>query len=242
MNLQKPEKIAKLIAQSGLCSRREAEDWILRGRVAIDGNVVTTPALRVEDISRIQVDGKPLRKQEKTRLWLYYKPPGVVTTHADPQGRPTVFENLPDNLPRVISVGRLDLNSEGLLLLTNDGEFARFLEHPSSKLPRIYRVKVFGNLKELDIEALRKGVTIEGIRYREIEIEIIKQSGKQAWLKFKLMEGKNREIRKILNFYGLKVLKLIRQAYGPFNLEDLKPGMVKEVSLEEHSFLHPDLG
>jgi 23S rRNA pseudouridine2605 synthase len=225
----KPERIAKVIARSGLCSRREAERWIEEGRVEVDGQVTTTPGVCVDNPSQLRVDGKPLPRMEKARLWCYYKPSGQVTTHYDPEGRPTVFENLPRELPRVISIGRLDQLSEGLLLLTNDGEFARYLEHPSSELLRTYRVQVFGELNETQLGLLQKGITIDGFEYKSIKIKVLSVKGQRSWFEMVLREGKNREIRNIMDHFGLKVLKLIRERYGPFSLGNLYPGEVFEV-------------
>jgi len=212
-----------------LCSRREAERWIAAGRVSVNGSKLTTPAFVVGEKDIVLVDNKPLKTKEKTKVWLYYKPTGLVTTHNDPAGRPTVFEKLPKSLPRVISVGRLDLNSEGLLLLTNDGEWARKMELPSSHLPRTYRVKVHGNLTTDVLAKLSKGVKIDGIQYAPAKILVEKKQGTNTWVLMTLTEGKNREIRRLMSFFGLEVARLIRISYGPYQLDDLKPGMVKEV-------------
>ncbi len=228
-SLAKPERVAKVIARAGLCSRREAERWILDGRVEVDGQVIKEPGTTVTQQSQVKVDKKPLPILEKVRLWCYYKPSGLVTTHQDPEGRLTVFETLPKEMPRVISVGRLDQYSEGLLLLTNDGEFARKLEHPSSGLLRTYRVQTFGVLNERQIAIIRKGVTIDGFAYRPIDIRILSEKGRRAWLMMTLQEGKNREIRNILDFFQIQVLKLIREEYGPYSLGNLMPGEIQEV-------------
>ena len=227
--IEKKERIAKKMADAGLCSRREAERWILAGRVVINGKKLTTPACVVGDEDKILVDNKSLKIKEKTRVWIYHKPVGLVTTYHDPQGRPTVFEKLPKKMPRVISVGRLDLNSEGLLLLTNDGEWARKMELPSSHLTRTYRVRVHGNLTGEVLSRLSKGVKIEGIQYAPAHIEIEKKQGTNTWIKMTLTEGKNREIRRLMAFFGLDVAKLIRISYGPYELGNLKAGEVKEV-------------
>ena len=225
---EKKERIAKKMAEAGLCSRREAERWITSGRVQVNGQILNTPACVVGTEDIILVDGKPMKTKEKTRVWLYHKPVGLVTTARDPQGRPTVFEKLPKSLPRVISVGRLDLNSEGLLLLTNDGEWARKMELPSSHLDRTYRVKVHGNLTREVLSRLSKGVKIDGMQYAPARIEIEKKQGTNTWVQMTLTEGKNREIRRLMAFFGLEVAKLIRISYGPYELGDLKAGEVKE--------------
>lgn len=226
----KPERIAKVIARAGICSRRDAERLIEEGRVKLNGRVLDTPATTVTEQDRIEVNGKLIGGAEPTRLWRYHKPRGLVTTHNDEQGRPTVFENLPPNLPRVISVGRLDLNSEGLLLLTNDGGLSRHLELPSTGLPRQYRVRAFGDLSDRAIEKLAEGVTVDGVRYGPIKTEIERQPGKNLWLQMTLHEGKNREIRRVLDYVGLEVNRLIRISYGPLQLGTLPEEGVQEVS------------
>jgi len=223
------ERIAKRLARVGVCSRRDAERLIAEGRIAVDGNVLTTPALRVGPEARITVDGKPIAAAETTRLWRYHKPTGLLTTHRDPQGRPTIFQALPKDLPRVVSVGRLDLNSEGLLLLTNDGMLARRLELPATGWTRRYRVRVFGTVRAEDLARLAKGVTIEGMRYGPVLATLDRVQGSNAWLTMSLKEGKNREVRRLLEHLGLKVNRLIRVAYGPFQLGNLASGAVDEV-------------
>lgn len=226
------ERIAKRIARAGLCSRREAERWIEEGRVSVDGKVLTTAAVVVTDRMKILVDGKPLNKAPESRLWLYHKPVGLLTTHHDPQSRPTIFQSLPKSLPRVISIGRLDLNSEGLLLLTNDGAIARFAELPSTGWARSYRVRVHGKVDEGALIKLSQGITVDGIKYGKIEAEIEDRHLKgrtNTWLFITLYEGKNREIRKVMEHLGLRVNRLIRVSYGPFTLGDLKTGDVREV-------------
>ncbi|MBM3468276.1 MAG: rRNA pseudouridine synthase [Alphaproteobacteria bacterium] len=228
----KGERIAKRMARAGLCSRREAEKWIAEGRVSIDGKVITSPAISVTDKMKIEVDGKPITQAEPLRIWLYYKPAGLLTTRHDPQGRPTLFDSLPTTLPRVITVGRLDLNSEGLILLTNDGDFSRHAELPSTGWARSYRVRVHGVVDERALKKLSAGITIDDIKYGRIEAEIVSDLYKAStnkWLFVTIYEGKNREIRKIMDHLGLKVNRLIRVAYGPFSLGDLKPGEVREV-------------
>lgn len=227
---EKPERIAKRLARAGVCSRRDAEKLIAEGRVRVNGKTLSSPALNVTGNDRIEVDGKPLQKQQDTRLWLYHKPRGLVTTHRDEKGRPTIFDSLPRHMPRVISVGRLDLDSEGLLLLTNDGELSRMLELPSNGWARRYRVRAFGRMTEEKIEKLKKGITVDGVRYGPIEAEV-EGGGKSAnvWISMTLREGKNREIRRVLEYLGLAVNRLIRVAYGPFSLGSLPPGEIEEV-------------
>ena len=226
---EKGERIAKRLARAGLCSRRDAERWIADGRVSVDGKVLDSPALAVTDASDIRVDGKPIPEPEPPRLWRYHKPAGLVTTHKDERGRPTVFERLPPNLPRLISVGRLDLNSEGLLLLTNDGELARELELPARGWLRRYRVRVHGTVDPARLAALEKGLTIDGVAYGPIRAELDRTQGTNAWLTLSLREGKNREVRRVMEHLGLSVTRLIRIAYGPFQLGELERGQVDEV-------------
>jgi 23S rRNA pseudouridine2605 synthase len=223
------ERVAKALARAGLCSRREAERWIAQGRVAVDGAVLTSPARDVDESSDIRVDGKKLPTPEATRLFRYHKPAGLITSHKDEQGRPTVFDSLPPGLPRVISVGRLDLNSEGLLLLSNDGALARELELPSRGWLRRYRVRVHGAVAAEQLKPLEQGVRIDGIDYGPIAATLDRVQGANAWLTVGLREGRNREIRKVLASLGLDVTRLIRVAYGPFQLGDLPRGGVEEV-------------
>lgn len=225
----RPQRIAKMLARAGLCSRREAERWIAEGRVAVDGTVLTSPAVTVTSANRITVDGEPVGAAEPARLWRYHKPAGVVTTERDPQGRPTVFEKLPPELPRVMSVGRLDINSEGLLLLTNDGELKRRLEHPSTGWVRRYRVRVRGRVTPEALDRLAKGVTVDGMRYRPIQATLDSQRGANAWLTMALSEGKYREVRIVCGHFGWTVNRLIRISYGPFQLGSLAAGAVEEV-------------
>jgi 23S rRNA pseudouridine2605 synthase len=223
------ERIAKALARAGLCSRREAERWIAQGRVAVDGTVLTSPARDVDDGNLIAVDGKPLREREATRLFRHHKPAGLVTTHKDEQGRPTVFDKLPMGLPRLISVGRLDLNSEGLLLLTNDGGLARELELPARGWLRRYRVRVHGAVTQAQLAPMAKGLRVDGVEYGPIEAALDRVQGANAWVTMGLREGRNREIRKVMASLGLDVTRLIRIAYGPFQLGDLPRGAVAEV-------------
>ena len=222
-------RIAKFLAQTGVASRRDAEELIRQGRVTINGETITSPAINVSGEEKILLDGERLPEKENTRLWLYYKPTGLVTTHKDEKGRNTVFDNLPPTLPRVISVGRLDLNSEGLLLLTNSGELAHKLELPANGWTRRYKVRVFGQIKDKDLQKMRDGVTIDGINYGSIKAEIESAQGANTWLKVTLTEGKNREIRKVMKYFGLEVSRLIRLSYGPFQLGAMKKGEVKEI-------------
>jgi 23S rRNA pseudouridine2605 synthase len=225
----KGERIAKVLARRGLCSRRDAERWIAEGRVAVGGTVLTSPAFNVADESLVTVDGKALPDAERTRLWRYHKPAGMITAARDPRGRPTVFDNLPPGLPRVISVGRLDFTSEGLLLLTNDGALARKLELPATGWTRRYRVRVHGTPDPAALAKLKNGIEVDGIRYGPIEAELERQQGSNAWLNVALVEGKNREIRKVMEKLGLVVTRLIRVSYGPFQLGNLPKAMVDEL-------------
>jgi 23S rRNA pseudouridine2605 synthase len=223
------ERIAKVIARAGLASRREAEDWIAAGRVAVNGEVIRSAALNITDRDRVSVDGEPLPERERTRLFLYHKPRGLITTHADPQGRPTIFQKLPKNLPRLISIGRLDYNTEGLLLLTNDGALARVLELPATGWLRRYRVRAHGSITQDRLNGLRSGVTISGIHYGAIDATLERTQGSNLWLTFAIREGKNREVRTILTHLDLEVTRLIRVSFGPFQLAELEEGAVEEV-------------
>lgn len=223
------ERIAKVLSRAGIASRREAERLIELGEVKVNGKTITSPALNVTAKDKITVRGEPVGQPEPPRLWLYYKPEGLVTSASDEKGRDTVFDHLPEDMPRVMSIGRLDLNSEGLLLLTNDGELKRKLELPSTGWLRKYRVRVKGNPTEPEIEPLRKGITIDGERFQGMEVKIDRHQGANAWLTIGLREGKNREIRRAMSHIGLTVNRLIRTSYGPFRLNELKPGEVEEV-------------
>lgn len=225
----RPERIAKLLARAGICSRRDAERWIADGRVSVDGRVLTTPAVTVTAANDVRVDGKAVPASERPRLWRYYKPAGLVTTHRDERGRPTVFGALPKDLPRLISVGRLDLNSEGLLLLTNDGALARRLELPSTGWLRRYKVRVHGAVEPERLAALAQGITVGAVFYGPIRASLERQQGSNAWIAMTLHEGKNREVRRVLEHLGLQVTRLIRLSYGPFQLGKLGRGAIAEV-------------
>lgn len=229
MGEEKGERIAKVMARAGLCSRRDAEVWIDAGRVSVNGKVLDSPALNVHGGDAIVVDGQPLPRAEATRLFLYHKPQGLVTSAKDEQGRPTVFDALPRGLPRVVSVGRLDLNTEGLLLLTNDGGLSRYLELPATGWERIYRVRSYGYVTQDDLDRLRHGVTVEGIRYGPIDAVLETEKGANSWMRFTITEGKNREVRRVLESIGLRVNRLIRVSYGPFDLGNIDQGAAYEV-------------
>jgi 23S rRNA pseudouridine2605 synthase len=227
------DRIAKVLARAGVASRREIERLIEAGRVAINGQVLTTPAVKVAPGDIVTVDGKVVDEPEPTRVWRYHKPVGLLTSHNDPKGRPTVFQNLPPGMPRVISVGRLDLNSEGLLILTNDGELARALEMPATGIVRRYRARARGRTTQEKLDRLKDGITVEGVRYSGIEARLDKvkegAAGANLWITLTLAEGKNREVRRVLEALGLTVNRLIRLAYGPFQLGDLATGHAEEV-------------
>ncbi|MBR9826046.1 MAG: rRNA pseudouridine synthase [Alphaproteobacteria bacterium] len=223
------ERIAKYLARAGIASRREVERMIEDGRVKINGKTLETPAFKVTGKEQIEVDGNPVEDKPATRLWRYHKPSGLVTTHKDPEGRETVFDKLPKDMGRVISIGRLDLTSEGLLLLTNDGALARALELPSTAWMRRYRARAFGKIDEGGVRELERGITVEGIKYGPMEVEIERETGSNVWLNIGIREGKNREVRKALDAVGLRVNRLIRTAYGPFQLGQLEAGEIKSV-------------
>ncbi len=223
------ERIAKRIARAGHCSRRDAERLITAGRVRLNGRVISSPAINVTDADTIDIDGEPLAARERTRLWLFHKPKGLVTTNRDPEGRPTIFSALPAALPRVVTVGRLDINTEGLLILTNDGGLARQLELPATGWMRRYRVRAHGIVEQPALDALSRGVAIDGMVYGAIEATVDRVQGSHVWLTFGLREGKNREVRRVLEHLGLAVSRLIRISYGPFQLGDLSAREVREV-------------
>ncbi|SCY87751.1 pseudouridine synthase [Microvirga guangxiensis] len=223
------ERIAKVIARAGVASRRDVEAMIAEGRVTLNGKVLESPAINVTAADSIAVDGEPLPTKERTRLWLYHKPRGLVTTARDPEGRPTVFENLPEDLPRVVAVGRLDINTEGLLLLTNDGGLARVIAHPDTGWLRRYKVRAHGDITQADLDGLRNGITIDGIEYGPVEARLDRVQGDNVWITMGLREGKNREIKRILEHLGMQVNRLIRMSFGPFQLGDLEQGLAEEV-------------
>lgn len=223
------ERIAKFLARAGVASRREAERLIEQGIVTVDGRVLTTPAFKVTPQMEVRVDGTRVGAKAPTRLWRYHKPKGLVTTHKDPEGRATVFEAVAARLPRVISIGRLDLTTEGLLLLTNDGALARLLELPSTGWTRRYRVRAYGRVSQADLDALSGGVTVEGVRYGPIRATLDQTQGGNQWVTLSIAEGKNREVRRVMEHLGLRVNRLIRVAYGPFQLGALKEDAIEEV-------------
>ncbi len=227
---QAGERIAKYLARAGVASRRDAERMIGEGRVVLNGAKVEHPATFVVAGDVVQVDGAAVAEAARTRLWRYHKPDGLLTTHRDPQGRPTVFEKLPPDMPRVVSVGRLDLNSEGLLLLTNDGALARRLELPTTGWHRRYRVRVYGMVDSDRLTSLKQGITVNDVRYGPIDAEVDSAKGANAWLSVSITEGKNREIRKVMAALGLETTRLIRVAYGPFQLGNLPRGEVAEIT------------
>jgi len=223
------ERIAKVLARAGLASRRDAEDMVTQGRVTVNGRLINSPALDVTANDVVAVDGKPLPPRERTRLFLYHKPKGLMTTHDDPEGRPTVFDNLPEGLPRLISVGRLDFNTEGLLLLTNDGGLARVLELPDTGWLRRYRVRAHGEITQAQLDELKSGIEVEGVKYGPIDATLERDQGSNVWLVFAIREGKNREVRNVMAHLGLEVNRLIRISYGPFQLGEIEEGQVDEV-------------
>lgn len=228
-DVAKPERISKLLARAGVASRRDIERMIMEGRVSVNGKVLETPVLNATLADTIEVDGQPIRGIERTRLWLYHKPAGLVTTNSDPEGRPTVFENLPEELPRVMSIGRLDINTEGLLLLTNDGGLARVLELPTTGWLRRYRVRAYGEVDQPALDALKEGIAVDGVLYGAIDATLDRKQGHNVWITMGLREGKNREIKNVLGALGLEVNRLIRISYGPFQLGDLPEAKVMEV-------------
>jgi 23S rRNA pseudouridine2605 synthase len=225
----KPERISKILARAGVASRRDIERMIMEGRVRLNGQVLETPVVNATMADAIEVDGMPIRGIERTRLWLYHKPAGLVTTNSDPEGRPTVFDNLPEGLPRVLSIGRLDINTEGLLLLTNDGGLSRVLELPTTGWLRRYRVRAYGDVKQEDLDKLKEGIAVDGVLYGSIEATLDRSQGHNVWITMGLREGKNREIKNVLGALGLEVNRLIRISYGPFQLGDLPESQVIEV-------------
>ena len=228
-----PQRIAKLLARAGIASRREIERMIAEGRIALNGEKITTPATLLADVAGLTVDGRPVRPAKATRLYRFYKPPRALTAAHDPKGRPTIYDRLPPGLPRVMPVGRLDFTTEGLLLLTNDGELKRQLELPRTGVVRTYRARAYGQVTQAQLEDLADGVTIEGIHYGSINANLVRRTGSNCWVEMSLTEGKNREVRRVLAHLGLQVSRLIRTAYGPLTLEGLGPGDVDEVDQGE---------
>lgn len=224
-----PQRIAKLLARAGVASRREIERMIEARRIAIDGVAIETPATLLTSLAKVTVDGVAVAAPAPARLFRYHKPPGLLTAERDPKGRPTIYDRLPEGLPRVVPVGRLDLNTEGLLLLTTDGELKRQLELPSTGVERSYRARAYGPVSQAQLEDLIEGVEIDGVRYGSIDANLERRTGTNTWIEMRLAEGKNREVRRVLEYLGLQVSRLIRTAYGPFPLADLPPGMVDEV-------------
>jgi len=227
-----PQRIAKLLARAGIASRREIERMIAEGRIALNGEKLTTPATIVETVEGITVDGRPVRPAKATRLFRFYKPPATLTAAHDPKGRATIYDRLPTGMSRVMPVGRLDFMTEGLLLLTNDGELKRQLELPKTGVVRTYRARAFGTVTQAQLEELAEGVTIEGVHYASINANLERRTGRNCWIEMSLTEGKNREVRRVLEFLGMQVSRLIRTAYGPFTLEELEPGGIDEVDSE----------
>jgi len=223
------DRIAKVIARAGICSRRDAEKLIGEGRVKLNGELVTSPALNVTENDLVSVDDKALAQPEAARMWRYHKPSGLVTTHKDEKGRPTVFAGLPKSMGRVVSVGRLDFNSEGLLLLTNDGDIARRMEMPAAGWTRVYRVRLFGKVTQAELDRLAEGTVIDGVKYGPIIADLERAKGVYAWARVSLKEGKNREVKRVMESLGLKVARLIRTSYGPFQLGHLPEGQVEEI-------------
>jgi 23S rRNA pseudouridine2605 synthase len=226
---REPQRIAKLLARAGIASRREIERMIAEGRIAIDGQRVEKPATLLTSLKGVTVDGQPVKAPTSARLFRYHKPAGVLTAASDPKGRPTIYDRLPKGLPRLIPVGRLDMNTEGLLLLTTDGGLKRQLELPSSGVERTYRARAFGTISQDQLEKLIEGVEIDGMNYGRIDANLERRTGRNGWIEMKLTEGKNREVRRVLEHFGLKVSRLIRTAYGPFPLGDLPVGSIDEV-------------
>jgi len=239
---REPQRIAKLLARAGIASRREIERMIADRRIAIDGVPLETPATIVTSLHAVTVDGKPVKAAPPTLLFRYHKPSGLLTTERDPRGRPTIYDRLPRDLPRVMPVGRLDLSTEGLLLLTTDGGLKRQLELPATGITRTYRARAFGDISQAQLEDLIDGIEIEGVRYGSIDANLERRTGRNAWIEMKLTEGKNREVRRVLEHLGLKVSRLIRTAYGPFELGDMPPGAVEEVLQHELVAFRKTLG
>jgi 23S rRNA pseudouridine2605 synthase len=228
-----PQRIAKLLARAGIASRREIERMIAEGRIALNGEKLTTPATLVENVEGITVDGRPVRPAKATRLFRFYKPPATLTAAHDPKGRTTIYDRLPQGMSRVMPVGRLDFMTEGLLLLTNDGELKRQLELPRTGVVRTYRARAFGAVTQAQLEELAEGVTIEGVHYASINANLERRTGRNCWIEMSLTEGKNREVRQVLEYLGMQVSRLIRTAYGPFTVEGLEPAAIDEIDSEQ---------
>ncbi|MBD5398094.1 rRNA pseudouridine synthase [bacterium] len=226
-------RVAKIISESGLCSRRVAEQKIFNGEVSVNGHIIDSPALNVSYDDIISVNGQPLSKREDTKLYIYHKPAGLITSHNDENGRKTIFDDIGNKYGKLLSIGRLDLNSEGLLLLTNDGEFQRFMESPKNEFERIYKVRVHGTPSKDDILKLKNGITVDGIKYKKIDVKVDKVLSSNSWLTVKLIEGKNREIRKTLSSLGYEVNKLIRISYAGFELRNLEKSGIYEVKIPQ---------
>ena len=224
-----PQRIAKLLARAGIASRREVERMIEEGRVTLDGQLISTPATLLTSLNGVAVDGNPVAQPAPARLFLFHKPSGYLTTERDPRGRPTIYDRLPADLPRLMPIGRLDMTTEGLLLLTTDGEFKRQMELPATGVPRTYRARAFGEISQAQLEDLFMGIEIDGIRYGQIEANLERRTGRNQWIEMTLTEGKNREVRRVLEHLGLQVSRLIRTSYGPFHLGELASGAVEEV-------------
>ena len=237
-----PQRIAKLLARAGIASRREIERMIAEGRIALNGEKITTPATLLNDVTGLSVDGRPVRAAKATRLYRFYKPPGTLTAAHDPKGRATIYDRLPAGLPRLVPVGRLDFMTEGLLLLTNDGELKRQLELPRTGVVRTYRARAFGHVTQAQLEDLAEGITIDGMHYGSINANLERRTGRNFWVEMSLTEGKNREVRRVLAHLGLQVSRLIRTAYGPFTLAGLEPGQVDEVERGQLEAFRKSLG
>jgi 23S rRNA pseudouridine2605 synthase len=223
------QRIAKLLARAGIASRREIERMIAEGRIALNGEKISTPATLLDDVTGLTVDGRPVRPAKAARLYRFYKPQRALTAEYDPKGRPTIYDRLPAGLPRLVPVGRLDFMTEGLLLLTNDGELKRQLELPRTGVVRTYRARAFGAVTQDQLERLAEGITIEGVHYGSINANLERRTGRNCWIEMSLTEGKNREVRRVLEHLGLQVSRLIRTAYGPFTVEGLEPGAIDEI-------------
>jgi 23S rRNA pseudouridine2605 synthase len=236
-----PQRIAKLLARAGVASRREVERMITDGRITRDGETIDTPATVLDNLRGVCVDGVSVQEAQSTRLFLFHKPSGYLTAERDPAGRPTIYDKLPSDLPRLMPIGRLDMNTEGLLLLTTDGEFKRAMELPSNGVERTYRARAFGEISQAQLEELIHGIEIEGVRYAGIDANLERRTGRNQWIEMTLTEGKNREVRRVLEHFELKVNRLIRTRYGPFELADLPPGAVSEISESDLNFFRKSM-